>query len=70
MVDQEAFDVELLKLNDTHKEAIDKQEELQKEYNALIEEEVEIKIYPIRMEWFPKTVKSSVLESLMDFIED
>ena len=68
MENREEFEIELTKLKEKHKKAIDAEAKGQEEYEALLQTELELGIYPIQYNWIPNKASPAQMLLLDDFI--
>lgn len=80
IVKQNRFDIPLEKqpkfeeavalLKEDYKEAFDKQDELTKEFQELLDEEIEMDFHMMKLEWLPEKISGRHMEALMDLIDE
>lgn len=70
IVDQEAFDKEFKELQEKHKETLEKREVQMKEFNDLLDKEVEITLHKIKLEDVPQNITTAQMNSIYSIIEE
>ena len=64
------FTIAIDKLQETYKETLDKKEAQFKEYQTLLDEEVEIKIHQVALNDVPKELTTKQLESIIEIVKE
>lgn len=70
IADMDAWKKDFKEFNEPYKEVIAKRDEQIKEYNKLLEEEVAVELYKIKMEDVPQDITTGQLEGIFPVIEE
>jgi hypothetical protein len=68
IADSEAFDKEYELLQEKHKEMFEKEEENKVKFEKMLEEEVEIDLYTVKVDYAPEEIPIKFMDILMDVI--
>lgn len=67
--DLEGFNSELQKLRETYKSALDEIQKKNEEYEKLLEEKSEVKLFTIKQEIIPECITANQLDPIMEVVE-
>lgn len=67
---EDSFHKSLEPLKKKYKEAIEGHQKKLEEYNALLNETVEIELYGIKYEWLPESITSKEMSAILPLVED
>lgn len=70
IADMEAWKKDFDELNEVNKEIVSAREEQIKEYNKLLEEDITVELYKIKMEDVPQDITTGQLEGIFPIIEE
>lgn len=68
--DKEAFDKEFEKLKEKNKEVLAGRTKQAEDFDKLLLEEVEVKLYKVKLENIPKEITTAEMNSILDIIEE
>ena len=70
IADREVFDKELIKLQTTHKVAIEERQKQIDDFNKLLEEEAKVELYKIKLEDVPEDITTEEMTAIYVLIEE
>jgi len=70
MVDKGAFDKALEELREKHKPSIDEQNKLEKEYEEMLKEEIEIEVHMISLDIVPEDINGAQMDGIFWMIKE
>ena len=70
IVNKDEFDNKFKELREQNKDVIAEQEKRMQEVETILDEEIDIEWYRIKLEWFPEYMMQSQIEILADMIDE